>query len=439
MATQRPADFPEWDINETDTTQPDSTRRNDGWIVNGGVPEKPPYQFNNYQQNLVYKWVKSFEEDGGTPKFFGIDTGAVNVLVVQLDAIKTLRDGLSFIIETPNANTGAVTLALSGLAVKNVVINNVALTSGQLPANTRVLLFFNTANDNYELKTFGITSVSSGFKNELINGDIRISQRGDFTIASAIVNDIYYLDMWKSVLSVITADKSQKLNQTIATGNKANTLLVTATSTASGHVGKKQIIEEFEALSGKQKTLTSWVKSNSTDARLVFFDGTTFFSSSAHTGGGGWELLTVTFTVNATPTSASYAGVFISSNVVGNVSITSGDFVEFTQIQLENGDKGTNFEQRYKGLELSLAQRYYWEIINQKIFMNPEKDSSSTIRVTSIKTPVNMRVAPTVVYTSAGGTQTAADAHEDYIGIENTGLATTGLTWVLTLTADATL
>lgn len=60
----QPADFPEWDINETNTTQPDSTRRNDGWVVTGGTPEKPPFQFDNYQQNLVYKWIVYLNDIG---------------------------------------------------------------------------------------------------------------------------------------------------------------------------------------------------------------------------------------------------------------------------------------------------------------------------------------------------------------------------------------
>ena len=53
----KPSKLPEWDKNETDTTEPTTSRKDDGWVVTASVPEKPPYQMFNWWQNNVYKWI----------------------------------------------------------------------------------------------------------------------------------------------------------------------------------------------------------------------------------------------------------------------------------------------------------------------------------------------------------------------------------------------
>ena len=57
----KPSDFPEWDKNETNISVPPTSRKDDGWDVISGVPEKPPYQWSNWFRNLCYKWIFWFE------------------------------------------------------------------------------------------------------------------------------------------------------------------------------------------------------------------------------------------------------------------------------------------------------------------------------------------------------------------------------------------
>jgi len=52
-----PADLPEWDTNETNTVQPEATQRADGWQSTLGTPEKPPFEWDNWWKNNVYKWI----------------------------------------------------------------------------------------------------------------------------------------------------------------------------------------------------------------------------------------------------------------------------------------------------------------------------------------------------------------------------------------------
>jgi hypothetical protein len=61
----KPNKLPEWDTNEVNSVEVDGSRKTAGWLAPGGVPEKPPFQYFNYWQNLVYKWVKWLDEGVG--------------------------------------------------------------------------------------------------------------------------------------------------------------------------------------------------------------------------------------------------------------------------------------------------------------------------------------------------------------------------------------
>ena len=56
--------LPLWDTNEVNVTEPEAGRQSDGWVITGGIPEKPPVEWHNYMWNLVYKWIKAFNKQG---------------------------------------------------------------------------------------------------------------------------------------------------------------------------------------------------------------------------------------------------------------------------------------------------------------------------------------------------------------------------------------
>ncbi len=60
----KPSDLPVWDENETNANQPNQARQDDGWLAPGGVPEKPPFQYFNWWQNNVFKWLKEINDKG---------------------------------------------------------------------------------------------------------------------------------------------------------------------------------------------------------------------------------------------------------------------------------------------------------------------------------------------------------------------------------------
>lgn len=67
----KPTDLPVWDENETNAIEPAQSRQDDGWLAPAGVPEKPPFQYFNWWQNNVYKWINYF---------FGVDAASKNAI-----------------------------------------------------------------------------------------------------------------------------------------------------------------------------------------------------------------------------------------------------------------------------------------------------------------------------------------------------------------------
>ena len=195
----------------------------------------------------------------------------------------------------------------------------------------------------------------SGRKNILINGDYRISQRGDYTSATSVTNGAYLLDRAKNYLVGVTGTAQQLTNQ-VVNGTYENTWKYVATSSASGRIGSYQLVEDW--YKGETLTLSAWVKSNNANARIVVYDGATNTSSGTHTGGGAWEKLTVTATQSASAGQLYVYSAIISSSV-GSVSISSSDYIETAMFQLERGSTATNFERRHTGEELALCQRYF--------------------------------------------------------------------------------
>ena len=210
--------------------------------------------------------------------------------------------------------------------------------------------------------------IGAGRRNLLINGDFQVSQRGDFTSASSATNGAYFVDRWY-------ADTNTTINKQQTTGidldgTPAITkgVKLTATASASAYMGIRQKIENPTQYVGRTLTYSGYVRSNNPNARLTTFiadtAGTTnqVVSSNAHSGNGQWEKLSVTFTMTSNATSAWFVSAFISSSAVGNVSISSGDYIEVTMLQMEIGKVATPFEHRSYGEELLLAQRFYYQV-----------------------------------------------------------------------------
>ena len=204
--------------------------------------------------------------------------------------------------------------------------------------------------------------IGAGRKNLIINGDFRVSQRGDYTSATSATHNQLYADRWVVRLTNVTANILHILGTNSAPGypyKDSNSLRLTATNSATGVMRHLQRVEGF--LSGRTLTVSAWVKSNSPNARVFSYqhNGGTRVSSKPHSGSGEWEYLTLTTVNDANQSNQLYFDIALATETFTNIAITSGEYVEISEVQMEVGNVATPFEYRLYGEELALCMRYF--------------------------------------------------------------------------------
>jgi len=249
--------------------------------------------------------------------------------------------------------------------------------------------------------------IGAGRRNLLINGENKISQRGDYTSATAVSDGVYYVDRWKAYENGVTATLTHKQNQTLPDGSVSHTQRYDVTVAGTGYIGAQQILEEALTV-GRYYTISAWVKSDDSNMNLFASGG---HQRSFHSGSGEWEKLSITWLESGQGN--SYGLINYTSG--GNPMVV-GNFVEFTQVQLELGKVATPFEHRSYGEELTLCQRYYQN--NFPVGVTPANGqsitsadngvigwtafSTSTARTPYIYFCTPMRATPTVTLYSVG-------------------------------------
>jgi len=289
------------------------------------------------------------------------------------------------------------------------------------------------------------------FRNRIINGDMRIDQRGDISVtpsggATSLACDRFKLqDYWSS--GQVNTSKS-----TVAPTGFTNSLLLTVTTSVpmSGSTGYfaslYQSIEGFNIANAYTSTITLsfWVRSSINDTYSV-----TFANDSLPNVGSNnriyvvnyeidepntWEHKTITVDLAAgvaagTWNTENLAGLCVSwnlgaeSNRKGNDALgswltlsnsypfqsasqtnwisTSGATFYITGVQLEVGTVATPFEHRPISVELSLAQRYLPAFIgNNNMICNGSGYDSNNTRF-RVVFPVQTRVPATGLVVSS--------------------------------------
>ena len=351
----------------------------------------------------------------------------------------------NFTLYQPSTPDGTVRLGVgnSGATTGDVVtVNSAGVTvtgtltattlSGSLGAATATSL---TVNGN------NISAVNSmGFRNRIINGDMRIDQRSAGASVTPAGGSTYYsCDRWQQWLSQNSKYSIQR--STTAPAGFTNSLFATSLSAYSvlstDNFALSQQVEGFNssdlgwgAAGAQTVTLSFWVRSsltgtfggalsNSAVNRSYPF---TYTISAANT----WEQKTVTIAGDTTGTwltdngigirlwfsigagssylgaagtwaAADYRGATGQTSVVG----TSGATFYITGVQLEAGTVASPFERRDYGRELIMCQRYYYL---------GQSNSGNTIALGGmyagnemnavLQHPVTMRAAPSFVATS---------------------------------------
>jgi hypothetical protein len=237
--------------------------------------------------------------------------------------------------------------------------------------------------------------IGAGRRNLLINGDFQVSQRGDYTTAGTAPN-AYVLDRW-------ICDRNGTATVQHTTGHdipgtpaicKAVKLVQTVTGT--NYLGIRQKIENPEQYIGRTFTYSAWIRSNTPNARIeCYIPGTSpnVYVGPSHSGNGQWEYLSFTFTLNPGTPTAFHADVFIDNGSYSNITITAGEYLEATMLQLETGRAATPFEHRSYGEELALCRRYFQNVYNGQCFGSA--NTTTRMRINAPLSP-EMRTNPTV-------------------------------------------
>ena len=289
-----------------------------------------------------------------------------------------------------------------------------------------------------------IADSSLGFRNRLINSDMRIDQRN--AGASVTAGSAYTLDRWS--VDRVWAGSTVAIQQTPSTTETgyatrvaagftnylAATVSTGAAVAAGSYFSIQQFIEgyniadmAFGTASAQTFTVSFWVRSSVTGTFGVGFRNsafdlsywTTYTINSANT----WEQKSVTITGPTTGTwytnnsyglnvifslgcgstnkaasnNAWNAGSKLGAVGEADLIATTGATFYITGVQLEKGSTATSFDYRPYGTELALCQRYYQRVkaVSSTTRLAQGFSQNATQGEIFIPFPVTMRTAPT--------------------------------------------
>ena len=237
-------------------------------------------------------------------------------------------------------------------------------------------------------------------ENILINGNFSISQRGDYSSATAISTGSYYIDRWKTDISGVSAT-IQNPAVDLPNGVTTKSAKIAATSSAAGYMQLHQWIEPQSYMDNRQITISAYVRSNNSNTRIrVEKTGGNFDGSNTHSGGGNWELLQETITL---PDNISAFRIGIIMWDGNAISITSGDYIEMAHFKAEFASKRTAFVDEPVSDTLNKCLRYYFESkTHNNAPYNYATQYISTHRFFYHWYNVPMRATPTVSTTQDG-------------------------------------
>jgi len=277
-----------------------------------------------------------------------------------------------------------------------------------------------------------------GFRNRIINGDMRIDQRKAGASVTPSSGSSYTLDRWKNYNSQASKLSFQQ-NAGSVTPPVGFTNYLGATSLSAYSVGSSDEFDLYQLIEGYNIADLGWGTANAKTVTLSFWVRSSLtgtFGGSVQNSGGSrtypfsytisaantWEQKSVTISGDTSGTWLTTNGVGISllfslgagSSVVGTAGSwtgtsavgvtgqtqvvgTNGATFYITGVQLEVGSVATPFERRPYGTELALCQRYYYKTIGGVDPFGVGWNTSTTKHITAVFFPVEMRTKPTAL------------------------------------------
>jgi hypothetical protein len=341
----------------------------------------------------------------------------------------------------------------------------------------------NDANGGNNAVLYGVASPpnSMGFRNRIINGDMRIDQRNagasvTITNTAAVT---YTLDRWAAYGSQASKFSVQQ-NAASVTPPAGYSNYLGATSLSAYSVGSSenftitQNIEGFNvadlgwgAAGAQSVTMSFWIRSSLTGtfggALVNSAVNRSYPFSYTISAANTWEQKTVTIAgdtsgtwvtnngvgirvifglgvgSSGSGTAGAWAGALYQS-ATGATSVvgTSGATFYITGVQLEAGTVASEFDRRDYGRELMMCQRYYWKI--NSIWRNDGYTAGSDDMFITWSLPVSMRATPTPIpniATNFPGTTNLANSTAQALVFYGAGTWSGAAYWFVDLNGSA--
>jgi hypothetical protein len=268
--------------------------------------------------------------------------------------------------------------------------------------------------------------LQSNFINLIDGGDFTTNpwQRGT-SQAADIANTVTYMaDRFFTVGGASSAiNWSKQADTGIAGFSQALRWQRKSANTDTAVINMGQVMETADSIrcQGQSVTLSFYVKcganflASSATFTVKVISGTSTDDTAANMVAGSWSgqanvinttvapttsdvLVTLTGSVGAT---ATQLGLLISYTPSGTAG--ANEWLQFKGFQLEIGNTFSVFEHRDVEVELSLCQRYYFQLneVNGAFYAVGGVTGSNT-QVYTIGCPTTMRAAPTVTVTTGG-------------------------------------
>jgi hypothetical protein len=261
-----------------------------------------------------------------------------------------------------------------------------------------------------------------GFRNRIINGNMRIDQRnaGAAVTVGTVAAGTYGVDRWWGYTGTGSLWQVDQVSTSNTDFPFATRIQRIAGQTSTSAIYWGQVIEynNMFDMAGQSATLsfyaTAGANFSGTNVEMYVFSGTVADQGASSLNSGGWTGIAVELNGTSaglfTPTSTRQHFTFtftldagikelcVRLNWSGSGTAGANDYIDITGVQLEVGSVATPFERRPYGTELQLCQRYYWRITGStNVPFGSGFNSATTQNEIVTFFPVEMRTAPTAL------------------------------------------
>lgn len=373
----KPTTLPIWDTDETNSIEPDSAHKIDGWLSPGGLPEKPPFQTFNFWQNAVWKWLNEINIKGILGYDALTDYIADLSYVVGNDGNRyhcKINNGPSSSTANPVGDiTGTWEQILENIISKNAIING-AMLHAQRGASGSALFDSTTTPANSD-DTYLIDRYIN-----LSDGDdvVDVSQNTDAPVGSLLscALDVEAINLKFGMLQII----EQKNCQHMIGGNVSLSFEAKVSDIAKLNNIKAMVVSWAGAVDAPTSDIISaW---NAEDVTPTLVANWTVENTPANLGvTASWAKYKIE-NIAIDTAATKNIGVFIWSD---GFCDTLGNILRITNIQLEKNPIVTEFDWWNVTNELVACQRYYCKSYSQNIAIGTATINGEThIRIDSV-------------------------------------------------------